>query len=85
MHLNLIRYYLKLWQITIMTGKLMSHIFQIDSLKMQQDLVNRTVWQARTRVGHRVYAELPLSLQTQQGYSLLPLQPIWQHNTSLKV
>ncbi len=37
--------------------------------EMQQDLLNRTVWQAR-RVGHRVYAELPLSLQTQQGYSL---------------
>ena len=51
-------------------GKVDVAYFPNRQLKMQQDLLNRTVWQARTRVGHRVYAELPLSLQTQQGYSL---------------
>lgn len=53
-------------------------------LKMQQDLLNRTVWQARTRTYQRVYAELPLSLAN-QGYNLVQLvEDMFKYNGNLE-
>lgn len=54
-------------------GKIDVSYFPNRQLNMQQDLLNRTLWQARTRSGHRVYAELPLSLETEQKYDLAEL------------
>ena len=66
-------------------GKIDVAYFPNRQLKMQQDLLNRTVWQMRTRVGHRVYAELPLSLETQQGYSLAQFTTdLVKNNTSIE-
>ncbi|KGT47296.1 poly-beta-1,6-N-acetyl-D-glucosamine N-deacetylase PgaB [Acinetobacter sp. HR7] len=53
-------------------------------IKMQQDLLNRTVWQARTRTYQRVYAELPLSLAN-QGYNMAQLvEDIFKYNGNLE-
>jgi len=51
-------------------GKIDVAYFPNQQLHMRQDLLNRTVWQARTRINNRVYAELPISLETQQGLKL---------------
>ncbi|WP_212388178.1 poly-beta-1,6-N-acetyl-D-glucosamine N-deacetylase PgaB [Acinetobacter junii] len=54
-------------------GKIDVAYFPNRSLPMKADLLNRVVWQARTRIANKVYAELPLSLETQQGYDLSEL------------
>ena len=51
-------------------GKVDVAYFPNQQLRMRQDLLNRTVWQARTRISNRVYAELPISLETKQGFKL---------------
>lgn len=51
-------------------GKIDVAYFPNQQLHMRQDLLNRTVWQARTRINNRVYAELPISLETKQGLKL---------------
>lgn len=54
-------------------GKIDAAYFPNRQLKVQNDILNRTVWQARTRIGNRVYAELPLTLETEQGIDLAKL------------
>ena len=52
---------------------------------MAQDLLNRVVWQARTRIANRVYAEMPLSLETRQGYDLAELTAdLVKNNSSIE-
>ena len=54
-------------------------------LSMRRDMLNRTVWQARTRLGNNVYAELPISLETQQGFNLAELTAdLVKNNTHLE-
>lgn len=58
--------------------------FPNSQLKMQQDLLNRTLWQARTRTYQRVYAELPLSMMN-QGYNMVQLvEDIFKYNSNLE-
>lgn len=63
-------------------GKFDVAYFPNQQIKMQQNLVNRVVWQAKTRIGQRAYVEIPLSLQTQQNYDLLALTTDLMKNNS---
>lgn len=66
-------------------GKIDVSYFPNRQLKMQQDLLNRTVWQARTRSAHKVYAELPLTLETEQKYDLAELTgDLVKNNSSIE-
>lgn len=66
-------------------GKIDTAYFPNQQLKMSQDLLNRTVWQARTRINNRVYAELPLSLETKQGLNLAELTAdLVKNNSSIE-
>lgn len=66
-------------------GKIDVAYFPNRQLKMQQDLLNRVVWQSRTRIGNRVYAELPISLETEQGLNLAELTAdLVKNNTSIE-
>ncbi|WP_257232793.1 poly-beta-1,6-N-acetyl-D-glucosamine N-deacetylase PgaB [Acinetobacter sp. YH12045] len=66
-------------------GKIDALFFPNSKLPMQQDLLNRTVWQARTRIGNRVYAQLPISLELQQGINLADLTAdLLKNNSSLE-
>ena len=66
-------------------GKIDVAYFPNQQLKMSQDLLNRTVWQARTRINNRVYAELPLSLETKQGLNLAELTAdLVKNNSSIE-
>lgn len=66
-------------------GKIDALFFPNSKLPMQQDLLNRTVWQARTRISNRVYAELPVSLELQQGINLADLTAdLMKNNSSLE-
>ncbi|WP_445115369.1 poly-beta-1,6-N-acetyl-D-glucosamine N-deacetylase PgaB [Acinetobacter sp. WZC-1] len=47
--------------------------FPNSQLKVRQDILNRMVWQSRTRAHHRVYAELPIRLETRQKIDLAEL------------
>lgn len=65
-------------------GKVDTAYFPNRQLKMKQDLLNRTVWQARTRTYQRVYAELPLSLAN-QGYDMVQMvEDIFKYNSNLE-
>lgn len=66
-------------------GKIDVTYFPNRQLNMRQDMLNRTVWQARTRIGNNVYAELPISLETQQGFNLAELTAdLVKNNTHLE-
>ena len=66
-------------------GKIDVAYFPNRQLKMQQDMLNRVVWQSRTRIGNRVYAELPLSLETEQKLDLSVLTAdLVKNNTSIE-
>ena len=66
-------------------GKIDVAYFPNQQLKMSQDLLNRTVWQARTRINNRVYAELPVSLETKQGLNLAELTAdLVKNNSSIE-
>lgn len=66
-------------------GKIDVAYFPNRSLPVAQDLLNRVVWQARTRIANRVYAEMPLSLETQQGYDLAELTAdLVKNNSSIE-
>jgi len=66
-------------------GKIDVAYFPNRQLKMSQDLLNRTVWQARTRINNRVYAELPVSLETKQGLNLAELTAdLVKNNSSIE-
>ncbi len=66
-------------------GKIDVAYFPNRQLKMSQDLLNRTVWQARTRINNRVYAELPVSLETKQGLNLADLTAdLVKNNSSIE-
>ena len=66
-------------------GKIDALFFPNSKLPMQQDLLNRAVWQARTRIANRVYAELPMSLELEQGISLADLTAdLLKNNSSLE-
>lgn len=66
-------------------GKIDTAYFPNQQLKMSQDLLNRTVWQARTRINNRVYAELPVSLETKQGLNLAELTAdLVKNNSSIE-
>ncbi|WP_425972243.1 poly-beta-1,6-N-acetyl-D-glucosamine N-deacetylase PgaB [Acinetobacter sp. TSRC1-3] len=66
-------------------GKIDVAYFPTRQLSMRQDLLNRTVWQARTRIGNTVYAELPISLETKQGLNLAELTAdLVKNNTHLE-
>ena len=66
-------------------GKIDVAYFPNRQLDMRQDLLNRTVWQARTRAGNRVYAELPISLQTKQGLNFADLTAeLVKYNSSIE-
>ena len=59
--------------------------FPNTQIKQQQDVLNRLVWQTRTRIGNRVYAELPVQLELKQGISLATLTAdLLKNNTSLE-
>lgn len=67
------------------TGKIDVAYFPNRQLKMQQDMLNRVVWQSRTRISNRVYAELPLSLETEQKLDLSVLTAdLVKNNTSIE-
>ena len=66
-------------------GKIDVAYFPNRQLKMQQDMLNRVVWQSRTRISNRVYAELPLSLETEQKLDLSVLTAdLVKNNTSIE-
>ena len=66
-------------------GKIDVAYFPNRQLTMQQDMLNRVVWQSRTRIGNRVYAELPLSLETEQKLDLSVLTAdLFKNNTSIE-
>ncbi len=66
-------------------GKIDVTYFPNRQLSMRQDLLNRTVWQARTRIGNDVYVELPISLETKQGFNLAELTAdLVKNNTHLE-
>ena len=66
-------------------GKIDITYFPNRQLSMRRDMLNRTVWQARTRIGNNVYAELPISLETQQGFNLAELTAdLVKNNTHLE-
>ena len=66
-------------------GKIDALFFPNSKLPMQQDLLNRTVWQVRTRISNRVYAELPMSLELKQGINLADLTAdLMKNNSSLE-
>ena len=66
-------------------GKIDITYFPNRQLSMRRDMLNRTVWQARTRLGNKVYAELPISLETQQGFNLAELTAdLVKNNTHLE-
>lgn len=66
-------------------GKFDVAYFPNEQLSMQHDLLNRAVWQARTRINHRVYAELPLQLETEQKLSLEQLSTdLIKNNSSIE-
>lgn len=66
-------------------GKIDVAYFPNQQLPMRQDLLNRTVWQARTRISNRVYAELPLSLETKQHIDLAKLTAdLVKNNSSIE-
>lgn len=66
-------------------GKIDVAYFPNRQLKMQQDMLNRVVWQSRTRISNRVYAELPLSLETEQKLDLSVLTAdLFKNNTSIE-
>lgn len=48
------------------------------------DVLNRIVWQAKTRIGHQVYAALPMHLQTEQDVQISNLsKDLFKNNSSL--
>ena len=66
-------------------GKIDVAYFPNRQLTMQQDMLNRVVWQSRTRISNRVYAELPLSLETEQKLDLSVLTAdLFKNNTSIE-
>ncbi len=66
-------------------GKIDVAYFPNRTLPVAQDLLNRVVWQARTRIANRVYAEMPLSLETRQGYDLAELTAdLVKNNSSIE-
>src|SRR5690606_26570493 len=66
-------------------GKIDAAYFPNRQLGMRQDLLNRTVWQARTRIDNSVYVELPISLETKQGINLAELTvELAKNNSSIK-
>ncbi|MEJ2898160.1 poly-beta-1,6-N-acetyl-D-glucosamine N-deacetylase PgaB [Acinetobacter sp. NS-4] len=66
-------------------GKIDVAYFPNSQLSMRRDLLNRTVWQARTRIDNRVYAELPISIETKQGLNLATLTgDLVKNNTSIE-
>lgn len=66
-------------------GKIDVAYFPNSQLGMRQDLLNRIVWQARTRIDNRVYAELPIGLETKQGLNLAKLTgDMVKNNTSIE-
>lgn len=59
--------------------------FPNTQLSQQQDILNRIVWQARTRINNRVYAELPINLELNQGISLETLSAdLIKNNSSIE-
>lgn len=66
-------------------GKIDVAYFPNRQLKMQQDMLNRVSWQSRTRINNRIYAELPLSLETEQNLDLTALTAdLVKSNTSIE-
>ncbi len=52
---------------------------------MQQDLLNRAVWQSRTRIFNRTYAELPLSLAMTQSQNFADvIEDLVKNNASIE-
>ncbi len=66
-------------------GNYESVYFPNSQLPVQQDLLNRVVWQARTRISNRVYVELPISLELKQGVNLAKMTAeLFQNNSSVE-
>ncbi len=66
-------------------GKIDVAYFPNRQLKMQQDMLNRVSWQSRTRINNRIYAELPLNLETEQNLDLTALTAdLVKSNTSIE-
>ncbi|MBL8321015.1 MAG: poly-beta-1,6-N-acetyl-D-glucosamine N-deacetylase PgaB, partial [Acinetobacter sp.] len=63
-------------------GKIDAAFFPNAQLPVQQDLLNRTAWQTKTRISNRVYAELPMSLELKQGINLAELTADLVRNNS---
>lgn len=63
-------------------GKIDAAFFPNAQLPVQQDLLNRTAWQTKTRISNRVYAELPMSLELKQGINLADLTADLVRNNS---
>lgn len=53
-------------------------------IPMQQDLLNRAVWQSRTRIFNRTYAELPFSLASTQQVFADTVEDLVKNNASIE-
>lgn len=59
--------------------------FPNTQINKQFDVLNRMVWQGRTRINNRVYAELPINLELKQGISLAKLSTdLFKNNSALE-
>lgn len=53
-------------------------------LPVKSDVLNRTLWQAKTRIFNQIYVQLPYSLEQQQSQLVANLsQQLFKNNTSL--
>ncbi|MPW45141.1 poly-beta-1,6-N-acetyl-D-glucosamine N-deacetylase PgaB [Acinetobacter guerrae] len=65
-------------------GKVQNAFFPTALLPHYHDVLNRIIWQAKTRIGQQVYTELPLDLETEQHISLARLtEDLFKNNSSL--
>ncbi|MBJ9985653.1 poly-beta-1,6-N-acetyl-D-glucosamine N-deacetylase PgaB [Acinetobacter sp. S40] len=65
-------------------GKIENAFFPTTVLPHHSDVLNRIIWQARTRIGQQVYAELPLDLELKQHIPLVRLtEDLFKNNSSL--
>ena len=65
-------------------GKIDGAFFPTQLLPHHQDVLNRMIWQARTRIGQQAFVELPLDLETKQQIPLASLtEDLFKNNSSL--
>ncbi|WP_130802197.1 poly-beta-1,6-N-acetyl-D-glucosamine N-deacetylase PgaB [Acinetobacter ihumii] len=66
-------------------GKADTAYFPTKVLPHYQDILNRIIWQSRTRIAQQIYIELPLDLQLEQQNALVGLtEDLFKNNSSLE-